>query len=103
MSGTQLFLAEAVATESNVKLVFEEGISGPSLFTAKQPKTCSVEVAGWAKGSRDLRSSDFIPTQDHSATLAQMLLSHQSADFCLVGAKVRLMCLVYVVNMNISL
>lgn len=31
---------------------------------------------------------DFIHTKGHDEVLAQMLLSHQTADFCLVGGKV---------------
>lgn len=71
----------------SVQLLFEDGTSTPFLV-AGQTRTHSVQVEGWAGNREGDRETHFIATPDHSATLAQMLLSHQSADFCVVGGKV---------------
>lgn len=61
----------------------------PALFT-KGTDSVQVEVPGWPnRDAAAVDSSDFVCTLDHDQVLSQMLLSHHSADFCLVGGKVR--------------
>jgi hypothetical protein len=90
MSGSQFTLADwAASRDGNIRLSFKDG-GAPLLFGGRE-SSHSVEVLGWAqrsllKGASD--STQFVPVEDHEATLAQMLLSHQGADFCLVGGKV---------------
>lgn len=99
MSGSQLLLANAEGSSDHVRLMFNDEAGSPSLFGGKQSNTCCVEVAGWSNRVDPQEFAEFVSTQDHSATLAQMLLSHQSADFCLVGGKVCTLKLVHKVRM----
>lgn len=49
-----------------------------------------VVVPGWpGRDGGAVDSRGFVSDLDHDQVLSQMLLSHQSADFCLVGGKVK--------------
>ncbi len=89
MSGSQLLLADvAPSSDNNITLAFSDG-DNSSVFPGKRSPRHLVVVPGWPDRSHGVQSSaGHVATQDHEATLAQMLLSHQSADFCLVGGKV---------------
>ena len=82
-------LVDLKPSSNNIQLFFSAGEES-SLFqgTRTQSKAYSMEVPGWPERmSEGGQSTDIIPTQSHDMLLAQMLLSHQSADFCLVGGK----------------
>ena len=85
MSGSQILLSDvSPSSEDSIVLVFNE-----SVVPGKGSPRHLVTVPGWPERSRGVESAaGYIATQDHEATLAQMLLSHQSVDFCLVGGKV---------------
>ena len=60
-----------------------------SLLTGSNRDTFSMEVLGWAERcSQADESTEFVSTQDHRDLLNQMLMSHKSKDFALVGGKV---------------
>ena len=91
-SGSQVLLADvSPSSNNNIVLTFSDGSgNSASLLPGKGTPRHSVSVPGWPDRSQGVQSAaDYVTTQDHDATLAQMLLSHQSADFCLVGDKVR--------------
>ena len=89
-SGSPLLLSGvSPSKEDNVALEFCDGETTSSLFPGKGSLRHVVSVPGWPERSRGVESvSGYVATQDHEATLAQMMLSHQSSDFCLVGGKV---------------
>lgn len=95
MSGSQLTLADwAAAPGDNIMLSFRDGTAATPLMFGREGSSSghSVVVPGWAHRRSCERSSDsaeFVGVGDHEATLTQMLLSHQDADFCMVGGKVR--------------
>ena len=76
--------------DGSVVLCFEEGVASSVPFGEEQSGggQFSLEVPGWPQRSCGRGPVEFVSVSDHEATLAQMLLSHQGADFCLVGGKV---------------
>lgn len=92
MSGSQLLLGDvSPSSDNNIMLTFNDGES--SLLPVKGSSRYLVAVPGWPDRSEGIQSSaGYVATPDHEATLAQMFLSHQSADFCLVGGKARRVC-----------
>ena len=94
VSGSQLTLSDVETSsdqDNNVTLVLREGTNNSLLFGEKLSCSHSVAVPGWMRtrrrgGVQD--KAEFTPVADHEATLTQMLLSHQTSDFCLVGGKV---------------
>lgn len=94
MSGSQVSLADwSAAPDGNISLCFRDDTAAtPFVFGGRRDASShSVDVPGWAhrschKGTDS--STEFVSVADHEATLTQMLLSHQEADFCLIGGKV---------------
>lgn len=69
--------------------------SMPRGLFEKHEERASLLVSGWPSESNAVKSeeeekSNFVGTREHEQLLADMLISHHTADFCLVGAKVRL-------------
>ena len=89
---TFLSLASATPSQDGVCLKFAQK-KGSSFLLGKGHESCSVVVPGWpGREGVVMDDKDFVCTLDHDKTLAQMLLSHQTADFCIVGGKVMVVC-----------
>ena len=68
---------------------------GSGMFGQHSGEKSSFVVVGFGdrmqgimRGKRAVEGSDFVPTAQHEDLLCQMLQSHLSGDFCLVGGRV---------------